>query len=93
MKNIAVIIGIVCTILLNCIYAGAQVEQPKLIATLKIDSINRISVVLENVGLDTILLRSRLCINAAEKNSTIIYLSGSDNVSKERYWEVPLLAF
>lgn len=73
MKNIVVIIGIVCTILLNCIYAGAKVEQPKLIATLKIDSINRISVVLENVGLDTILLRSGLYINAAEKNSRLMF--------------------
>ncbi len=31
------------------------------------------SVVLENVGLDTILLRSRLYINAAEKNSRLLF--------------------
>lgn len=87
MKNIARIMHIVCVILLSYTYVGAQVDQFKLRATLKIDSINNLSIVLENAGLDTISLRSRLYINIAEKNSKLMFYYRSSLNDAWEIWE------
>lgn len=83
MSYVVKLVGIVLTTLLICLHVKAEETQLKL--SLQIDELNRLAIVLENTGSDAIMLRSKLYINVADRNSRLMfyYKSASDDA-----WEV-----